>query len=185
MVLLAPLQTPEGQGLGTMLVLAESGHATVVEVVQRVLSRYPWQVVVVVGQDHDEALSQVLKAGAHECITLGSATLQLWARLRARLRDAQSRALGLPDLVVDPVGFRVLVGGHAVNMGALEFRFLSLLASEPGKVFTFDEVESFVYHTRKSASRESIEQLASRVRCKLGSAGDRIEAVRGVGFRLA
>ncbi len=93
--------------------------------------------------------------------------------------------MGQPSLLIDPAGFRVKVNDTPVNLGMLEFRFLSLLASEPNRVFTFQEVESFVYQTDGSASREGMKQLAYRVRRKLGQLGRRIEAVRGVGFRLA
>ncbi len=127
----------------------------------------------------------MLDAGAHECIALGSAVPHLSARLPVRLGEARGRAMGQPSLLIDPAGFRVKVNDTPVNLGMLEFRFLSLLASEPNRVFTFQEVESFVYQTDGSASREGMKQLAYRVRRKLGQLGRRIEAVRGVGFRLA
>ncbi len=54
LVLLAPLETPEGHGLWAVLVLAERLHPVVIHTVRRLRASCPREVIVVVGQDREE-----------------------------------------------------------------------------------------------------------------------------------
>jgi two-component system phosphate regulon response regulator PhoB len=167
------------------MVMAEQVGTNLVQAIREARhGRETWQLIAVVGLCDDTELDAVLSAGADECLTLGPQALHFWARLKARLRHTDRDPLRLAGIVVDPVGHRVTVYGQTVDLGILEFRFLSLLARQPGRAFSFDEVQQFLYGTRDAVSRDALKQLAARVRRKLGEAGYRIEAVRGIGFRL-
>lgn len=78
----------------------------------------------------------------------------------------------------------VRVEGAEVLLSATEFSLLAILMSDPGRVFTRSQaIESIRGHDYPVTDR-SIDVQIMGLRRKLGSAGSRIETVRGVGYRF-
>jgi DNA-binding response OmpR family regulator len=86
---------------------------------------------------------------------------------------------------VNPWTRRVQVGGREVRLANKEFALLRVLASEPRRVFTKDELLRDVWGFRSKGRTRTLDSHASRLRRKLDP-----EAARyvcncwGVGYRL-
>ena len=68
-----------------------------------------------------------------------------------------------------------------------EFRLLALLASEPGRVFTREELLQEVWSDARSGDRRAIDVHVSNLRRKLEEDPRhprRLQTVRGAGYRL-
>ena len=65
-----------------------------------------------------------------------------------------------------------------------EFELLKLLLSQPGIVFTRDKLMEEVWGTDYCGESRTVDMHVRTLRQKLGAYGDRIETVRGVGYRL-
>jgi DNA-binding response OmpR family regulator len=113
---------------------------------------------------------------------------ELVARIRAVLRRYPPRAdiVHVGELTIDRGARRVLVGDRDVHLSKKELAFLSKLASDPDRVFTREQLLRDVWGYPTVALSRTVESHASRVRCKLASAGLQgwVVNVWGVGYKL-
>lgn len=116
----------------------------------------------------------------------------LTARLRAALRRAERFSDGGPpeggvlrfgDVEIDPDGVRVLRGGEEVNPTPTEMRLLLRFAQSPGTVLSRDVLLENVWDYEWGGDTRVVDVHVQRLRNKIGA--DRIETVRGFGYRLA
>ncbi|HEX5983888.1 MAG TPA: winged helix-turn-helix domain-containing protein [Solirubrobacterales bacterium] len=98
----------------------------------------------------------------------------------------QEEAITLGALMVDPAGRRVTVSGHEVTLARKEFALLLVLAAQPDRVFSKEELLATVWgHTGLTHTR-TLDSHASRLRRRLhaGGAPGLIVNTRGIGYRL-
>lgn len=74
-------------------------------------------------------------------------------------------------LRVDPAARRVEVRGEPVQLTAREYELVALLATDPVRVFTMEELLKEVWGDRGGGSVRTVNSHASRARCKLREAG--------------
>jgi DNA-binding response OmpR family regulator len=114
---------------------------------------------------------------------------ELRGRIDALLRRTRSRArLGrvrVGALELDPVSRKVWLDGEPVHLSKKEYGLLRTLASEPGRVFTREELLQGVWGFKSVVPTRTLDSHASRLRKKL-SRGDSTFVVNvwGVGYRL-
>jgi two-component system alkaline phosphatase synthesis response regulator PhoP len=128
--------------------------------------------------------------GADDYVTKPFSPRVLLARLRAVLRRrraepaAESDTLEIHGMVIHPGRHEVLVQGRPVDLTATEFRLLAFLARRPGWVFTRSQIVQGVQGEDYAVSERAVDVQILGLRKKLGPAGQYIETVRGVGYRL-
>jgi DNA-binding response OmpR family regulator len=110
-------------------------------------------------------------------------------RLEAILRRRHGRddaVLRLGDLVIDPPRYKVTVGGREVRLARKELVLLRVLASDPTRVFSKEELLRDVWGAgRTAASTRTLDSHASRLRRKLDPEGRRfVINCWGVGYKL-
>lgn len=88
------------------------------------------------------------------------------------------------DVVIEPQGRRVFVGARERNASRRAFDVLHLLCEQPGRLLTRDELSERLWPGGQVVSDEALTQAIFRARAVLGSHGERIVTVRGVGFRF-
>ncbi|GAA1873265.1 response regulator transcription factor [Myceligenerans crystallogenes] len=132
--------------------------------------------------EYDEA--EGLDSGADDYLTKPFSYVVLLARVRALLRRARAgRAdLRVGDLVVSPGSRRVTAAGRPVPLTAKEFTVLELLAARAGDVVPKREILEHAWDLAYDGDVNIVEVYVSALRRKIGP--DRIETVRGAGYRL-
>jgi DNA-binding response OmpR family regulator len=76
------------------------------------------------------------------------------------------------------------VDGEPASLTATELRLLHFLASNPGRVFTRDQLVSRVIGDRAVVIDRNIDVHIGAIRRKLGPYRGLIETLRGVGYRF-
>lgn len=180
-LMLLDLSLPDASGLD---VLREIREADGVE------SRFDPQlpVIVLTGRGAQTDRVRGLTAGADDYLTKPFAIEELRARIGAVLRRRASRREGpirVGELMVDPLRRKVMVGELVVPLAKKEFTLLRVLASDPTRVFSKEELLRDVWGYRSPGKTRTLDSHASRLRRKLDPEHSRyIVNCWGVGYRL-
>ncbi len=130
-----------------------------------------------------------LELGAGDYVTKPFSGKVLAARVRRLLRsqgeETDNRTtVRVQDLVIDPTRHEVLVGGSPVPLTLTEFNILHMLAMHPGVVFTRYQIVDKIHGSEYLVTDRAVDVQIVSLRRKLGSCGNLIETVRGVGYRI-
>jgi len=114
----------------------------------------------------------------------------LLARIRALLRRKgpvsldTHRPLRSEEVEVDLMSYEVKVGGQKIPVTKTEFDILYLLAAQPHRVFTRDEILGSLRGQDSAIAQRAVDFQVVGLRRKLGKAARVIETVRGVGYKF-
>ncbi|WP_458406959.1 response regulator transcription factor [Anaerotignum sp.] len=128
-----------------------------------------------------------LENGADDYVAKPFSMMELLARVKALLRrverdDDDSIIVG--NLSVNKVRHEVKVNGEAVTLTLKEFDLLCLLVENKGKVLTRDQLLNSVWGYEFDGENRTVDVHIRTLRQKLGSCGEYIETVRGVGYKV-
>jgi two-component system alkaline phosphatase synthesis response regulator PhoP len=147
-------------------------------------------VIMLTAKGEESDIVAGLELGADDYIVKPFSPKILVARIKTVLRRKSaepiddSQPLIIHDIVIHPGRREVLVKKHPVELTNMEFRVLHFLAGRPGWVFSRYQIVEGVRGDNYPVTDRSVDVLIVGLRKKLGSAGDYIETVRGVGYRF-
>ncbi|HEY1557146.1 MAG TPA: response regulator [Kofleriaceae bacterium] len=84
---------------------------------------------------------------------------------------------------LDPITHDVRISGAPTQLRPLEYKLLQLLVSDPGRVFSREELLEQVWEMRGDINTRTVDVHVRRLRVSLGPAADVIETVHGFGYR--
>jgi two-component system phosphate regulon response regulator PhoB len=148
-------------------------------------------VILLTAKSEDTDIISGLELGADDYITKPFSPKVLIARVRALLRRIGEEKvpdagliLQVHGITLDTVRHEVLVEGEEVSVSATEFAILKHLMTNPGWVFSRNQIIDAVRGGNYPVTERSVDVQILGLRKKLGNQGQHIETVRGVGYRL-
>ena len=137
------------------------------------------------GMEYDKI--QSLDMGADDYLVKPFGMMEMVSRVKAVLRRCaptrQSHQLTDGQVTVDLDGHTVTAAGERVILTFKEFELLRLFLSHPGVAFTRDQLFNDVWGADYVGESRTVDMHIRTLRQKLGTCGDRIATVRGVGYR--
>lgn len=132
-----------------------------------------------------------LEAGADDYVAKPFSAKILMARVRTLLRRRTGEAdceagdsLSASGITLIPSRREAMVDGRRLDLTEGEYRTLQVLVRRPGVVFSRSQLLDLVRGVLHAVTERAVDVQMSGLRKKLGDAGDRVETVRGAGYRL-
>lgn len=147
--------------------------------------------MVILGTQNDETDTvTALELGADDYLVEPIGPRVFASRIRSLIRQVahvppdQLHTIEIQGIRINPGQRDVFIGNTKVVLTASEFELLHFLASHPGHAFRREEILLQLRGNENLASRRAVDVQIAGLRRRLGEYGNRIETVRGVGYRL-
>lgn len=129
-----------------------------------------------------------LEMGGDDYITKPFSPREVVARVKSVLRRTNLVQTGASPVVVGEVSLdsdtrRVLLAGEEISLTATEFDLMEYLMSQPGRVFSRDQLLSHVWGYSSIVGTRTVDVHIAQLRSKFGK-HDPIRTVRGVGYSV-
>lgn len=149
--------------------------------------RLPIIMLTAKGSEYD--IVRGLDIGADDYIPKPFRMMELLSRIRALLRrsganDGRMEEYRVGNLYVNPTRHEVQVDGKDIVLTLKEFELLNLLISRQGIVFTRAQLLDEIWGYGFDGESRTVDVHVRTLRQKLGPAGNYIETVRGIGYKI-
>jgi len=130
--------------------------------------------------------------GADDYVTKPFSVRELILRVKAILKRGVSAQKDIKDaedsfgeLTINYEEHQAYINGQEISLTALEFKLLKHLINRKGRVQTRDQLLEDVWGYSSNITTRTVDTHIKRLREKLGSVGDHIQTIRGVGYRFS
>ena len=138
------------------------------------------------GTEFDKVIG--LDLGADDYLAKPFGMMEMVARVKAVLRrvghTVVSPVLSCKNIQMNEASHRVSVDGKTVDLTVKEYELLRLFLKNPGLAFTRENLLSSIWESEFQGETRTVDVHIASLRTKLGTAGEAIRTVRGVGYRL-
>ena len=155
----------------------------------RKISNVPVILLTAKSEDTDKVLG--LTVGADDYVTKPFGMMELISRIKAVLRRSAKGSVSSEDtfeigeIRLDPKKHEVTVHGEVVNLTLKEYELLKRLMKNSNIVLTRDQLLEDIWGYDFDGETRTVDVHVRTLRQKLGDAGEQIETVRGVGYRMS
>ena len=176
-LLLLDIMLPEEDGISILKKIRNNSRT----------SKLPVIMLTAKGSEYDKVIG--LDSGADDYVAKPFGMMELISRVKALLRrtsddSSKNDELKHGNLLLSTSEHSVTVGGQNVNLTFKEFEMLSLLMQNEGKVFSRDMLLQKIWGYDFDGENRTVDVHIRTLRSKLGSAGDYVRTVRGVGYKI-
>lgn len=174
-MLLLDIMLPEEDGLSVLSKLRRGSDTHALPVI----------LLTAKGTEYDKVVG--LDAGADDYLPKPFGMLELVSRIKAVLRRTEEPAqeeYRVGSLYVCPARHIVRAGDQEVHLALKEFELLCMLLRSAGVVLTRDVLLGQIWGYSFDGESRTVDVHIRNLRKKLGEAGNCIETVKGVGYKI-
>ncbi len=129
-----------------------------------------------------------LELGADDYICKPFSPREVIARVKAVLRRANGQqSPASHGLSMDKDRYKATLLGQDLDLTAVEFQLLQILAGHPGRIFPRSQLMGRIYPDQRVVSDRTIDSHVKKLRRKIASAdpeGEWIRSVYGIGYKF-
>ncbi|HCU07438.1 MAG TPA: DNA-binding response regulator [Clostridiales bacterium] len=130
-----------------------------------------------------------LDMGADDYVAKPFGMMELLSRVRALLRRSEPEAKPMTEYTIDnlyvcPAKHQVQVDGHEVRLTLKEYELLCFLLENRGIVLSRDQILREIWGYDFDGENRTVDVHIRNLRSKLDTAGELIQTVRGVGYKV-
>ena len=174
-LILLDIMLPEEDGISILKKLRSNSFSANIPVIMTTAK----------GTEYDKVIG--LDCGADDYLAKPFGMMEMVSRVKAVLRRAEPKnedRLTVGEIQIDRMRHKVTVGGKEVVLTLKEYELLQLFAKNLGIVFTRDRLLQKIWGTDYIGETRTVDVHIGTLRTKLGKAGNLIETVRGVGYKM-
>ncbi len=176
-LILLDIMLPEEDGLSVLAKLKASPETVSIPVI----------ILTAKSSEFDKVIG--LDSGADDYMTKPFGMMELLSRVRALLRrtrpvQAAEEEYRTGKLFVSPSRHIVEVDGTPITLSLKEFKLLCLLLEKNGAVADRDEILTTIWGYAFDGESRTVDVHIRNLRQKLGEAGEIIETVKGIGYKI-
>lgn len=127
-----------------------------------------------------------LEFGADDYICKPFSPREVLARAKAVLRRSNGTVLSLDILELDAERYLATLQGRTLDLTTVEFQLLKILAEQPGRIFSRDQLMDRIYTDRRIVCDRTIDSHIKKLRRKISTASPELELIQsvyGVGYK--
>lgn len=167
------------------------------EVIKRLREWGSTPIIVISARSHEQEKAKALDLGADDYITKPFGTVELLARIRTSLRHSSQLHAGSTtqfsiyhhgNLSIDYDRHLVTLGGERIHLTQIEFKLLSLLAMNSGKVLTYSYIMEKIWGPYIDNNNQILRVNMANIRRKIEknpAAPEHVFTEIGIGYRMA
>ena len=175
-LILLDIMLPDEDGISILKKLRESPDTWDIPVIMATAK----------GTEFDKVIG--LDSGADDYLSKPFGMMEMVSRVKAVLRRTKPAAavqeLCCRGIRLSEASHRVTVDGKNVELTVKEYELLRLFLKNPGVAFTRENLLCSSWESEVQGETRTVDVHIATLRTKLGPAGEAIQTVRGVGYRL-
>jgi two-component system alkaline phosphatase synthesis response regulator PhoP len=164
------------------LELDNTDAITVIKEIKLMYVKRALYIVVCSNKADDFIQISAFNSGADDFVDLPVNPTVFESKIKALLKRMEPEPIENENgyIYIDHERYKIIIGKNAYSLPRLEFRMVTLLFSNPNKIFSKDEIASEIWHNKDISSKRTIDIHIRNIRRELGD--DVIKTYRGLGY---
>ena len=149
-------------------------------------------VIMLTAKDSEYDIAKGLDEGADDYISKPFGILELISRVKAAIRrgrmngeEKKKETLSSGDIIMDVTSHRAYLGDREISLTQKEYALLEYFLTHKGIALSRDKLLTEVWGYNYVGETRTVDVHIRHLREKLGTEGDKIETVKGLGYRFS
>lgn len=163
-----------------------------IELCRKIKEKYPTPIIMVTAKTGETDAVLGLELGADDYVRKPFSPRELIARVKSVLRryskedadSSKSANISIGKIYLNSKAHKVYVDGKEVDLTLLEYKILQFFMTNPGTALSREKLLDSVWGRDIYVTDRAVDVNVKRLRTKLGIEKNRLETVRGIGYRF-